>query len=95
MGIKKLFTKDGDKKKPREIISPRHILYLLFFSYAFERSPILFTVHKLTIRSTLGPNASLGVQDLTSLAYHTISVAIATGRISCHIRWCPSFCGGL
>lgn len=80
---------------PRELISPRHTLNSFFFSYAFEWSPILLTIHKLSIRSTLGPNASLGVQDLTSLAYHTISVAIATGRISCHIRWCPSFGGVL
>lgn len=76
-------------KKGLGELSPRHILKSFFFSYAFEWSSILFTVHKLTIRSTLGPNASLGIQDLTSLAYHTISVAIATGRISCHIQLVP------
>lgn len=55
---------------------------LLLFANPFEWSPVLLAIHKLTIGSTLGPNASLGIQNLTSLAHHSIYVAV-TGRWIC------------
>lgn len=65
----------------------------LFFSNAFEWYSVLFAIHKLSIRATFCPNASLWVQNLTSLAHHSVSVAIATWGICCHIQSLPVLFG--
>ena len=74
-------------------INEAHPKKSFFFSYALEWSSVLFAIHKLSIRATLCPNASLRVQNLTSMAHHSVSVAIATWGICCHFQSLPVLFG--
>ena len=80
-------------KKPRWFTSTRHILKSFFFFHAFEWSSVLFAIHKLSIETTFSPNTCFWIKDLTPLAHHSISVAIATWGICCHIQSLPVLFG--
>jgi len=60
---------------------------LLFFSHAFKRGAVRFTIHELAgVRIALGPCFCFRVVSLTALPYHPLSVSVPGLSVCGHIK---------